>query len=337
MTTHDRDWFDQAVSDAYAKQREALADEAPPVEIDSAIRAAAHSAVTVVVVPTSLWRPRMERWQMPMALAATVVLSASLMLAIRGEYPDLLSTSPPEPKLRETKPMNTRIIEPPPPAAMAEKRLREPVRQAWQAGEQAAAADQLASRNDSAAKREWGEPIANGIPAERAVPAPPPPPAAALTERRMSAPATSAAPVAPASPPVLAQSAAAPTPTGGVNRAEAPVATGRADAAKAKSSVTDASVAPAQESNVFNNSPAAAKPATGVTADKVEKPQVTRGNIAFSEAEITAITSGWIAEMEALRKQGKWKELRVQKERFAKRFPKVVLPKDLQELPADDK
>ena len=340
MTTSERDWHDQTVSDAYAKQREASADDAPPAALDEAIRAAARSAVVVVVVPKSVWRPRMERWQTPLALAATVVLSASLILAIRGEYPEMLSTRPPEPKLLESKAMNTRIIEPPPPAVMAEKRVKEPARQIAQSGENAAAAaGSMASQNDSAAKREWGEPVAGTVPAERAVPAAAPP-AAATRERRTNAPAIAAAPAAPAVPAASALSAPAEpaqTPAVAANRGDASAMATRAEMNKAKSVAADATVPPAPDSSTSNYSAAAAKPAAAAVADKVEKIQVTGSTITFSEAEIAAITSGWIAEMEALRKQAKWKELRAEKERFVKRFPKVPLPKDLQELPAGDK
>ncbi|MBI3715927.1 MAG: hypothetical protein HY255_08050, partial [Betaproteobacteria bacterium] len=398
------DLHDQKVRDAYANAR---AGDEPPAALDDAIRAAARRAVRSV--PKSLWRPRLERWQVPLAVAATVVLSASLMLVIRTDYPDMLTSSSTQQlsmeQKRESTPMEARIVEPTPamPIMAAPPQSLSPLPKRRE--EIATPNGDATAKGNLAATRDWGEPVATGgapayvpppklaippaesvraepsatlgkVQPETVLPSPPPAPANSSLQYYVPPPEVKVSPVPQASPPPPPKMAAAevhqyaaaktapPAPAAAPATAAAPVAPAPVVANRTVVAANAAPVAPATSAIAARSdqayggvaadaakaktvgevaalskpqNPAAAASAKPATADKVEKIEVTGSRIVYSEAEIAEITSAWIARLEELRKQGKWKELRAEKERFLKAFPKVALPKDLQELPADDK
>src|SRR5687767_11389379 len=59
----------------------------PPHALDEAIRAAAHRAVGA---GPRLANARFRRWHVPVSIAAVVVLSASLVVLMREEAPELV-------------------------------------------------------------------------------------------------------------------------------------------------------------------------------------------------------------------------------------------------------
>ncbi len=74
---------DEEVASLY---RSSMRDEPPPA-LDAAIRAAAHRAVGARPKPVSAM---FRRWQVPFSIAAVVVVSASLVMVMREEAPDLV-------------------------------------------------------------------------------------------------------------------------------------------------------------------------------------------------------------------------------------------------------
>ncbi len=99
---------DQELSRAYREASGAEPHDLPPPALDDAIRAAARRAVQSR--PRKLWRPFTSKWQMPIALAASIVFSMTLTIVIRQEYRELLD-APPGP-IRIHGPIQTKIEEP---------------------------------------------------------------------------------------------------------------------------------------------------------------------------------------------------------------------------------
>ena len=73
-----------------ALYKEALNHDAPSLELDNAILAAAHKAVDAKPLAINQKRSFTRRWQLPMSIAATVVISASLVLLTPRENPALM-------------------------------------------------------------------------------------------------------------------------------------------------------------------------------------------------------------------------------------------------------
>lgn len=73
-----------------ALYKEALNHDAPSLELDNAILAAAHKAVDAKPLATNQKSSFTRRWQLPMSIAATVVISASLVLLTPRENPALM-------------------------------------------------------------------------------------------------------------------------------------------------------------------------------------------------------------------------------------------------------
>lgn len=78
---------DEALAALY---KEALNHDAPSLELDNAILAAAHKAAGAKPQATNPKRSFTRRWQLPMSIAATVIISASLVLLTPHENPSLL-------------------------------------------------------------------------------------------------------------------------------------------------------------------------------------------------------------------------------------------------------
>lgn len=103
---------DQALSALYQRGRK---DE-PPAHLDAQILAAAHREVTIG--PQALPTPRRARWQLPLALAATVVLSVTVVSLLREQQPTdvveiaLLDTAPAESRGPAESSQNAPPVEP---------------------------------------------------------------------------------------------------------------------------------------------------------------------------------------------------------------------------------
>ncbi len=97
---------DREHDELLAKRYREAANEAPPVRLDAAIRAAARREAGAGPRPLS----RLRAWRVPVSLAAVLVLSATLVLMMREEGTDQLETA----------------VEPVSPGAVAPERPAEP-------------------------------------------------------------------------------------------------------------------------------------------------------------------------------------------------------------------
>lgn len=91
--------------------------EDPPARLDAAILAAARREAGAR--PQPLGRAALRRWQVPVSIAAVVVLSVSLVTLVREEGGGQLAEVPPLPA-----PAQPPVAEPPPPAPALSERAR---------------------------------------------------------------------------------------------------------------------------------------------------------------------------------------------------------------------
>ncbi|MGE0803883.1 MAG: hypothetical protein AB7G13_34280 [Lautropia sp.] len=179
------DWDDPTLATAY---RALPAEPGPDAAIDRRILAAAHRAVGAGPrrdTPTPAHRTGSRRWVVPLSLAATLVLSVSLVLTMQREDPHRTAGA----DLHQPVPDETGAAGSPAPAAgPAMQQRRE-------------------------ALPESSTPPASVVPKPaRAMPAPPADPAAAAAPAAAVGPATPIAPAAPVAPvaPAAAAASAAP-------------------------------------------------------------------------------------------------------------------------------
>jgi hypothetical protein len=356
-----------AVSRAY-RDAGAGDDMAPPAALDDAIRAAAHRAVhSGPQLAGSGW---FRRWTPQFAVAAVVVLSASVVFIAIEERPDQAPASiqkialnqAAEPPAEAALPMQARIVAATPSAGDA-------FASAKKKGAGAVVADAQVSRQKDAAilKEERG--LVSLAPAT----APPPPSLAAASVPTAAghlppglpaaAPATTAATPAPF--PATAADAVAP------GRKEARADARNTAAPETKRIEEKVTVAGAVRSREDIDAPAkpaapmmkqlapaaAVAPQASVAIAPVRAPLVdaARSNAQAPKASDSAgvggvgheenIPSGkadeserpgpWLKRLLELRERGQFKELREQVARFKKFHPDIVLPKTLTELPGD--
>lgn len=338
MNKHD--WQDDRISGAY---REHTGLE-PPAALDEAIRAAARRAVRSG--PRPAWKDRFARWQVPLAAAATIVLSASLLLVIRDEQPAVLQSPAAETALALKGPLESKIVKPPaempappPPGVKSpqpayilpkptfvptpeaqirqeprdgdgRERVPAPLSAAPERAERRAETAPAAGDAPSLKKKAMADGAIAGAAAEAKADAAQAASAGVYLQKDHSA---AAAPAPPASAAVVARSTVMTPPAYAAPRAAPVPAPEKREDASAELKFAETAKA--------GKAPASPAPAAS---------EKTQG--AALEAP-----AAWIARMETLRATGKWKELRAELERFRKAYPQAALPKALQELPPEEK
>jgi hypothetical protein len=185
--------------DAVSKRYRELPVEEPPRALDEAILAASRRAVHTHPAPLVAPAGR-QRWYVPLAAAAVIVLAVGLTLRVQLEEPAMREVTPPSPKVLESpaQPKKDEVMAREEPVAKAEAKPA-PERRMAQARE----------------RRDLGESRAQG-PASAPAPFPaqpaPAPAAKPDAERRAEARAMQGAPAAeapaPAAPPAAAARAA---------------------------------------------------------------------------------------------------------------------------------
>ena len=258
----------------------------PGRQIDQAILAASRRAVRER-------HPLLMRWAPPVAIAATVLLTSSLVLKVFLAQPEAVSPSAPEPELRprqapaeEEKPVEVR---PPRNEAPAQQPDATPpgFSSTMDAGE-AARLDRM--------KRDLGAMKLSTIPSESPVPEPRPAPAL-KKEAARSAAATNAP---QAAAPLSVFGATAPARSAPAAKPAQPLVQAPAPPVPAQPQAQEAQPAPVAQAAALSS--AAAKERT---------PQA------------------WIEDIRALMKEGKFEETGAEIAKFKKRYPDYVLPEDL--------
>jgi len=309
----EREYRDHALSRVY---REGAWPE-PGRQIDQAILTASRRAARAR-------HPMLWRWAPSLAVAATVVLTSTLVLKVYREQPEVAAPvtaekstaaqrakqpAPPEAKPAEVKP------ETPPPAPVTTP-------QGFSSNMDAGEAERL-----DRAKRDLGlkEPPPAGAPAQAAAkPAPKAPPALKKEE-----PARADAPSAPApGAPVSVFGAAPPAPQAApqqavrVGKPTTPFTQGTTAAAaqprpEAAESATQFQAAPPP--------PEAMKPAPAANS------MYSRSTIGGASLDKAAERSpqSWLEDIRKLIKEGKSEEAGAQIAEFKKRYPDYALPEDL--------
>jgi hypothetical protein len=268
----------------------------PSRQIDQAILAASRRAVRER-------HPLLMRWAPPLAIAATVLLTSSLVLKVFLAQPDVVSPSAPEPESRArqapaAEPKRTIDYRPPSAEAPAVQPETTPpgFSSSMDAGE-TARLDRM-KRDISAMKL-------SAPPSESPVPEPRPAPS--LKKEAAAKPAPPAATVS-----VFGATAAAP--------ATAPAPAPARSAPVGKPAQPFAQPAPA--------APAQAQPAE---ADRLQ-PQAAAGTVnalATSATKAEIAPQAWIEQIRAMMKEGKFEDAGAEIAKFKKRYPDYVLPEDL--------
>ncbi len=344
-----------AVSRAYRDAR-AHENASPPAALDDAIRAAARRAVKAVPLPVGKSWPR--RWTPPLAVAAVVVLSVSVVFVAVEERPELAPVSVQKITLaRPTAPATSSSTTNGPGAIAAKEKTvlaadlaagstpRE--RQHTQILDESAKRKrtfvpppevQISSPPIDAAKKEERGAVEKGRAAQLAggqslaPPAYAPRPAPAI-----SAPAAQAIPPAafPASESVARNESRADAPVNPIPEtkrlAEMAALTGAASAREAigtapKSAIANALPAPAAVTSAASPSVVGA-----IAQSPLLKPLEQLGASADSRLQDTR-PGPWLKRLLELHEQNKLKELREELLRFQKANPNVVLPKLLTEF-----
>ena len=301
--------------DVVSKRYRELPAEEPPRALDEAILAASRRAAGSRPAPRrdSPWTPTgRQRWYVPLAAAAVIVLAVGLTLRVQLEKPDVVEeVTPPSPKvLKEAPPKDVARMEAKP---FAEEQVKADEKRAVEDARRAAAAPKAA---------------AEPAPREHARQAP----ESRVREKlgESSAQGTASAPA-----PFPAQPAPS-TRAEGQRNAEADAMMQRAPAAEAPAAPAVAGAAPPP--------PPAAKPAPQAPrAQSVPAPEARSDDAARDRAE-RALASGATAkrQMEApetpekmleriaeLRKAGKHDEADKALAEFRKRFPDYKLTDEM--------
>ena len=263
----------------------------PSRQIDQAILAASRRAVRER-------HPLLMRWAPPVAIAATVLLTSSLVLKVFLAQPEAVSPSAPEPELRarQAPAAEEKSVEVKPPRneAPAQQAVTTPpgFSSTMDAGE-AARLDRM--------KRDLGAVKLSTIPSESPVPEPKPSPA--LKKEAAAKPAAPAANAPQAAAPLSVFGATAPAPA-----RSAPVGK------------------PAQP---LVQAPAPAQPQAQEAQPAPAPPPVAQAAAVSSAAAKERTPQAWIEDIRALMKEGKFEETGAEIAKFKKRYPDYVLPEDL--------
>jgi hypothetical protein len=330
----------------------ALEPAAPPPVLDDAILAAARRAVSAR--PRAAGAPFAGRWQMPLSIAAVVVVCVSLVTVMRDEGGDL--TQPPRAEAPATVARDAAEgasavakIELAPAARSKNLGLKPPASAAAAEGADqyalAAPAPPAGMRaptvaGESAAATVLKQPVEAGAVASSRAAAPgqrerapgefvAPPPA-------MAASAPSRADTAPAAEPAPAVGAAAAPAGAAARRADAADRLER-DTARLRTQPTETQTAATQS----QARPAAAPQAAGGLAQAKAAPAPARAAEAAAKdgnreaAEVTQMANlqpeKWLERIEALRGAGRLVEARAGLAAFRQRYPDYTLPAALRE------
>lgn len=335
------------VARAYREASDSALMQEPSVALDDAIRAAARRAVSSK--PHQIKQSWLQRHTAPLAMAATLLLTSSIIMVGLNENPDVVNmpTAPTAP---------TTTAKPTSADATSLVQKAEPV------AEITAAPDASRTKKDEA--KIAIEPTPPNI---KMSPMPAKPIAAATAPASVgtatsaaastAAPAIapSAAPAAPPAPPahpvpaaIMADAVRDDAAAGSKNRAEKQIEKADANIAQPRenASVTIATTTRAA-APIISMPPPPQAPVIAQMADKKAEPAVA-GNASVSAprsdgalsklaakkdlAELEAEPAPtWIARMKTLLADGKTKELHEQLLQFRKRYPKVELPPALAE------
>lgn len=314
----EREYRDQALSRIY---REGAWPE-PGRQIDQAILTASRRAARAR-------HPVLWRWAPSLAVAATVVLTSTLVLKVYREQPEVAAPVTAEkptadlrnrqPALPEAKPAEAKPA-PTPPVSVATP-------QGFSSSMDAGEAERL-----DRAKRDLGlkELAPAGAPAQAAAkPAPPKAPPALKKEEPARADAASTpAPAAPVSVFGAAPPAPKPAPQQAMRMAKPaiPVAQGTTAAAaqprpEAAQDMMQLRAAP--------QAPEAMKPAPAANS-MASRSAVSGASLDTASAKAAERTpQSWIEDIRKLVKEGKSEEAGAQIAEFKKRYPDYTLPEDL--------
>jgi hypothetical protein len=307
--------------------------DAPPPALDDAIRAAARRAVAAG--PRAIGTPFLRRWQVPLSLAAVLVLSVSLISIMREESPELTEAPRADAPVPEPKREATFF----PPAAEQDRasaqtgvRAREPGGLGLKPS--APGSSSLGMRNPADSGSATA-PRFEATPARKAAP-----------DRMAAAPAAArpeafpgGAPPAPAAPAVAqapreqqsAQRESEPPPSAPVvagalstdalsSRARGAAMSEEAKAAKnearADTEMRDRAVARAAPNPAFKAAPAA-----------------EARSESFDDGRNLA-PAKWLERIQALRDQGRIAEAKASLAEFRKRYPDYLLPAPLRDWAA---
>ena len=347
---------EQPVRSAY---REALREE-PPASLDAAIRAAARRAVAAK--PQAFGKTGHQHWRTPLAAAATVLLTASVIFVAMDEHPETI-ISPLDKTPAITLPMPMPVPEPLPAQSAPETRTDN----AWAAHQSMMMPGHLPQiappQNEQKNERKTAIARSEKIESENKYEAP----KASIAEakrRAPSPPAVRAMPLAPvglpSTPAVSTTPAAASTTSPSLklaenaDRAAQPASVGGAiSSAKSGAAIPSGEVLPGGvPSSVVSSSalPTVARARARVNADAIVNAKADvnlNANAAktlplyavagatssgsLEKNEIIEPADAWIVRMSRLQTSGKNKELIEELVRFRKHYPIVTLPPALAE------
>jgi len=324
---HSHDPRDAAIDHAYRE----TAREAPPRALDARILAAAHRAVAARPAPVRAdWT---RRWRVPLSVAATVLLSATITLMVYESENAPPPLAPARPEVdgaggAQREDQRSRVQAPERPAEAERKTAPETEAQA------------APKRQASSAS----EPAAPGVVAPSATPPAPFPadarakPSAPMqAERGETAPlAKESAPAQPPSAPARARAAPLPPP------AQPSTAPGKREAEPAATGPAGAGAATATENRALADRPAgraaeaapapARTPAPAARALPAMKPApATRPAWLPPSGRVAELVTpeDWVAEIRWLKREGRDAEAATWLAELEARFPGYTLPDDL--------
>lgn len=346
-TRNDFEHLDIAGAEQVKESYRAALQEEPRAMIDDAIRAAARRAVSSA--PTSIGKRWAARWTTPLAAAATVMLTSSVIFMAVRDRPEVappiaeMVVASDKPKIATSEAPKS-VVAPPPviesnatdPRAYVPTPIfagNDQPRQLSQVKEKKSEKKSPAPETEGAsatvrvqgnADRVAQTPSAIAAPLQKMAPAPakqivpPPEPSKIAASPPPVVPSTSARKVlneAKAEPDVMSNLIAQNT-------------------MRKKQSDREATAALTAEATGKVALPAAAAPAPPPAADKMEKsPTSSLGTIPGAAEKSDKIESveAWIKRMSELKRQDKTKELADEIARFRKRYPNLDLSKELTE------
>ena len=343
---------EQPVRSAY---REALREE-PPASLDAAIRAAARRAVAAK--PQAFGKTGHQHWRTPLAAAATVLLTASVIFVAMDEHPETI-ISPLDKTPAITLPMPMPVPEPLPAQSAPETRTDN----AWAAHQSMMMPGHLPQiarpQNDQKNERKTAIARSEKIESENRYEAP----KASIADakrRASSPPAMRAMPLTPMglpSTPAASTTPAAASTTSpslklaeNADRAAQPDSVGGAiSSAKSGAAIPSGEVLPGGVSRA-SALPTVARARASVNADAIVNSKADvklNANAAktlplstvagatssgsLEKNEIIEPADAWIMRMSRLQTSGKNKELIEELVRFRKHYPIVTLPPALAE------
>lgn len=305
---------EQRVQSAYREASRTAPHDEPSATLDGAIRAAARRAVAAK--PQAPGKIRYQRWGAPLAAAATVLLTASVIFVTMNEHPESITAPLNDAPDAQTQSQTQATIAAPinPARAALEPRMPKPGRLPEIALTPNERKTEITGSEKIARENNYVASIASLAAPDRREQSPP-----------MLTIAPSAAPALPAPAPSSKLFEAADKAT---QRARADGAISNTTAI-AKSAVPAAPAvvsAPAARSQA--NADVDAAKALGASAP-APATAATISAASLGKADISEAADIWIMRMLSLQSSGKNNELAEELVRFRKRYPMLILPATL--------